>query len=71
MLQHSRYIEYAQAVAERDHMIGLMLIYVLCAFALAYAVNSFIPRIKAEWVLGGAFYASFIAIVVIPAIAGS
>lgn len=71
MLQHSRYIEYANAIAERDQMIGVLLIYVLCCFVLAYVGTMMFPRVRREWFLVGAFYASFVIVGLIPAIAGN
>jgi hypothetical protein len=70
MSQHSRYIEYANAIAERDGILGMVLIYVLCIFVLTYAVTTVFPRVKREWFVLGAFYATFLIVGIIPSIAG-
>ncbi len=57
-MQHSRYIDYALAIAKRDDMLLLMLGYVVVAFVLATAVSAIFPRIKREWLLVGGFYAT-------------
>jgi len=57
-MPHSRYIDYALAIAKRDDMLLMMLGYVIVAFVLATAISWIFPRFKREWLLVGGFYAT-------------